>query len=408
MNILHICTYDKGGAANAALRLHRALVENGNNSKFLVLKKTRKEIPHLYEFDQRLVVLQRKYGFWNKFLWKMGIPQNEEQKLLKVIKKYKSRVEILTSPFSDCDLTRSELYKEADVIHLHWVSQFIDFDSFFKTNEKPIVWTLHDLNPLMGAFHYEEPFALESAELMRLEQRYYNVKKNAYTCVNNITLVAPSNWMLDMIQNSDAFPQNSGVRRIKYSLDRAFEYKDKSTAREWLGLDKEKFYILLVADSFDNPRKGMKIAKELIIQLKNEEINWLVVGESSDEFDFDNVHHLGYVSDVEKLANVYSSADCLFIPSRQDNLPNIVIEALLCGCPVIGFNVGGIPDMVQSDVNGMIVEDLEMASIVEKIRVIKENIEFYNRISIAKEAQTQFNETEIISKYIAIYQSMLG
>jgi glycosyltransferase involved in cell wall biosynthesis len=64
--------------------------------------------------------------------------------------------------------------------------------------------------------------------------------------------------------------------------------------------------------------------------------------------------HFGFVGDERLLSLMYSAADLFVIPSRQDNLPNTVLESLACGLPVVGFDVGGIPEMVRPGVTGLL------------------------------------------------------
>ena len=66
------------------------------------------------------------------------------------------KLELFSYPFSDYDITENEWYKDADVINLHWVADFLDYKSFFEKNIKPVIWTLHDMNPFTGGEHYVE------------------------------------------------------------------------------------------------------------------------------------------------------------------------------------------------------------------------------------------------------------
>ncbi|MCS4156041.1 glycosyltransferase involved in cell wall biosynthesis [Salinibacter ruber] len=67
------------------------------------------------------------------------------------------------------------------------------------------------------------------------------------------------------------------------------------------------------------------------------------------------------------LSLIYSTADVFVIPSRQDNLPNTVLESMACGTPVVGFDVGGIPDMVRPGETGWLAEAEDSRALGEAI-----------------------------------------
>ncbi len=143
MNILHINTYDGGGAGNAATRLHTALLSSGIESNILFLKESDKPIPNAY-------------GYLSA---KEELPHGKEKKdikhlcVLKDTNGIKGNVDcgILTFPRTSCeDLVCHPLVEKADIIHLHWIARFVDYETFFERIDKPIVWTFHDQNPFNG------------------------------------------------------------------------------------------------------------------------------------------------------------------------------------------------------------------------------------------------------------------
>jgi glycosyltransferase involved in cell wall biosynthesis len=77
--------------------------------------------------------------------------------------------------------------------------------------------------------------------------------------------------------------------------------------------------------------------------------------------------HMGLVNNERFLSIIYSAADLFVIPSLQDNLPNTVLEAMACGVPVVGFAIGGIPDMIRREVNGLLVTSSDVAALYAAI-----------------------------------------
>ncbi|TAL45262.1 MAG: hypothetical protein EPN92_07680, partial [Chitinophagaceae bacterium] len=138
MKVVHILTYDVGGAANAVTRLHNGLLDSGINSSILTSVKTRDDVINLYECESSY----KKATILQKILNRIGLPQTIEQRNWWVPKKLMIKDYIkfgkntgTTLFFSLNSSYRVEdhpLVKDADIIHLHWVSGFINFASFFK------------------------------------------------------------------------------------------------------------------------------------------------------------------------------------------------------------------------------------------------------------------------------------
>jgi len=169
MKILHINSSDKGGAGIAALRLHRAMLSQEIDSCFMSLDNEINDGIHYVRFNtkkeelvkpkQPLLTLRNYLSEKIKGTYSKDLIEFEKN-VISHKKKYKvyynqENYEIFSTPFSNYDLTESEAYKQADVIHLHWVAGYLDYPSFFENNKKPVVWTIHDENPFRGGFHYK-------------------------------------------------------------------------------------------------------------------------------------------------------------------------------------------------------------------------------------------------------------
>ena len=66
---------------------------------------------------------------------------------------------------------------------------------------------------------------------------------------------------------------------------------------------------------------------------------------------------IGYLDDIAALRCAYSACDVVLQPSLHDGMPNVVLEAMACGRPVIASPVGGMPDVIESGVNGLLCGD---------------------------------------------------
>ena len=162
MKILIINTYDRGGAANACLRLYQGLLDEGIDAS-LLLKKKQKNLPNaeiLAPQKQKKSILQKLNAKLKTLMRELNLIKKESTSpQLSFLKNRPQSLELFSFPDSNFDITDSPLYQEADIINLHWVAGFLDYKSFFEKNTKPVVWTLHDMNPFTGGEHYEENYS---------------------------------------------------------------------------------------------------------------------------------------------------------------------------------------------------------------------------------------------------------
>ena len=133
------------------------------------------------------------------------------------------------------------------------------------------------------------------------------------------------------------------------------------------------------------------------------------IGEKNNNLEaIDNVLELGSIYDEKLMSVAYSAADVFVIPSLMDNLPNTVLESLMCGTPVIGFPVGGIPDMIQDGVNGFITKEISVDSLVETINKFLNNPSCFNKTEIRENAIKKYDQKVQSEKYIDLYTKILN
>ena len=134
MKVLHINTFDNGGAGKACVRLHEALLRRGIESKLLTVTKSNANVNNHYSiygnesnsYLSALSYLENK--FFNRYRkWRI-------QKVPKTIKKARQnrQFECVSIPQTEFNISGHPLVEEADIIHLHWVSDFVDFETFFE------------------------------------------------------------------------------------------------------------------------------------------------------------------------------------------------------------------------------------------------------------------------------------
>jgi glycosyltransferase involved in cell wall biosynthesis len=101
-----------------------------------------------------------------------------------------------------------------------------------------------------------------------------------------------------------------------------------------------------------------------------------------------------------------SAADLFVCPSRDDNFPNVVLEAMACGVPVVGFDVGGMADVVRDGETGILVEPENVAGLRE---TILHDDELRSRLSrnCRQVALTEFPLETQARRYLALYGELI-
>jgi glycosyltransferase involved in cell wall biosynthesis len=416
---VHLNTYDgNGGAGRGCMRLNRALLGQGVDSKMVV---------H-YKFGQNPAI-----GTFNK---------NKLQKLYTAFKIILERIlakrflkPLMKTPFSFAWFGRSVIHhpdvKNADIIHLHWVNHgFLDPEHIAEIAElgKPVVWTFHDSNAFTGGCHVRYtcdhymqqcgncPLLINPAN-DDISHQIWQQKGQAYK-VLDFAIAAPSTWMQTSVAASSLM-KGKAVHHIPNTLETdIFKPINKKEAKEKAGLPTDKFIFLSgFMPSRKDLHKGTQYLLESMELLKerlgvdSDNIELVVFGnrgtEGVPDFPF-KTSFLGTINDDAQLAQYYAAADAFLIPSLEDNLPYTVMESLACGTPVIAFTTGGIPDMVQHHINGYLATYRSAESFTDGMEwVIKypqpELLQQWARQTI----MDVFSEEVIAKKHIALYSTLL-
>ena len=278
----------------------------------------------------------------------------------------------------------------ADVVQLHWVDGFVDYEAFFRslTEKRPIVWTLHDMNAFTGGCHYDGGCgrfaekcgacpALASRDATDFSRKVWERKRKIFEALprERLHVVTPSRWLGEEARRSSLFgrfPRSV----IPYGLDtEIFQPSGGKERRKALGIPLQAKVILFLADGVDIPRKGYNLALRALEQIPaSSEICILTAGRGMvpDNRRFAHVH-AGEIADDRLLASTYSAADLLVVPSAQDNLPNTMLESMACGTPVVGFDAGGIPDGVRDGKTGFLAPAGDSAALATAMRTLLDN-----------------------------------
>jgi glycosyltransferase involved in cell wall biosynthesis len=376
MRIVHLSTHDGGGgAARAASRLHVGLRQLGEDSSMLVRRRVG-DGPNVQPFRYPMGLGARVRRVLRR--WRI------QHALARYTDSRPAGYEAFSDDRSDLGASVADQVPDCDVVNLHWVAGFVDYRSFFAAvpRRASVVWTLHDMTPFTGGCHYDDGCGryraacgacpqLGSDSAADLSRRIWRRKERALSRVppSRLHIVTPSRWLAARVQESSLlgrFP----TAVIPNGLDTvAFAPRDRRTAREALGVPADARILLFASQSIDNRRKGFALLVDALGAMALPDLVLMSVGANAPRLDAAvPCVHFGGIGNDRVLSLVYSAADVFVLPSIQDNLPNTVLESMACGTPVVGFDVGGIPDMVRPGVTGERAPRGDAAGFADAIR----------------------------------------
>ena len=418
MRVLIINTSErKGGAAVAAGRLLEALNNNGVKAKMLVGEKQTD--------DLSVVPLKPRWRHRWHFLW---------ERWCVFCHLFFSRSNLFRIDIANIgtDITRLPEFREADVVHLHWINQgMLSLKGIRKIlkSGKPVVWTMHDIWPATALCHltlgcpafktgcHHCKYLPGGGSADDLAARTWH-RKETMLDRQHVTFVACSNWLADEARKS-ALLRSQTIMSIPNPIDmRVFCPKDKGEARNRLKLPADKRLLLFAAQRVNNVSKGIDDLSEACSTLVArrpelcEEVCLLLLGSHTEEaegaFGGIAIRQLGYVSDTATLVDIYNAADAFVLPSHSENLPNTIMEAMACGTPCIGYRVGGIPEMIDHRRNGYVANYRDTDDLANGLywTLFEASSEHLSAEAVRKVAQN-YSQSAVASRYYEVYQQML-
>jgi glycosyltransferase involved in cell wall biosynthesis len=226
----------------------------------------------------------------------------------------------------------------------------------------------------------------------------------------DLTIVTPSRWMAGLAASSSLFAGRR-IEVIPNGLDtEAFKPIDRRAARAYLGVDDERPVILFGAHWLPDPRKGGDLLCKALASYGGP-CTLLTFGEGQLPLeDAGNVQlrSLGMLNDAAGLALAYSAADLFACPSREDNLPNTVAEAMACGTPCVAFAANGLPDMITHGVDGWLAQAFNPEDLAAGIRWIATHPKPEELRRAAREKALRDYSLDVMTdRYTALYNELL-
>ena len=309
-----------------------------------------------------------------------------------------------------------------DIIHLHNIH-----GGYFQTNLlpklskiAPVVWTFHDMFPITGhcAYSFEcEKWKSGCGNCERLDI-YPSIKKDRTKFLWNyknkifnsadFTIVTPSLWLKKCVEQS--FLKNKDIRLIYNGIDlENFKKTDKSESRKELGLPDSKKIVLFSANGgVKNPFKGGEFVFQAFEKLKNRrDILFLNIGGEGKQKS-ENWLDYGYVNDPKTMAKLYSAADVYLFPTLAETFGMTIVEAMSCGLPVVTFETGGVPEIVENNKTGFVVEYKNEEMLSSTLEKLLDDGDLRQKMSEnALEVSKKFSSDRMALDYMKLYEELL-
>lgn len=402
------------GAAMCAIRINNALVKEGVDSRMLFAQGS--TIPKgingaIAEEDKDLLrrhtwLLHFKNLLARTPLWR----KMDKEKVEMILRQKNNRLEkklYLHGPYSSYkNIAHHPLVEWADVIHLHWVAYFVDYPTFFEEVKKPIVWTLHDVLPAVGALHFESSFYPVPESLKSIDTYCRRVKRKSILQSQNLNIVAISEMMAEMCETSDVL-KGFPVTLIHNGVDiDVFQPYNKKNAREELGLPLDAKIFLFSANSLDDENKGLPRIIQALESLGLSNMMLVCIGKCASEEAFSGLSFplkvTGYVGRHIEMAKYYSSADFYLQGSYFESFGQTVIEAMACGTPVIS-TPSGISEEVIHPFSGILCKGFASDDIA--LAIEQAMAQDYDADAIRQYILDNFKYEKIARQYVDLYKT---
>lgn len=436
MKVNHFNTYPHGGAANAAFRIHSGLLKQKVDSKFLYRINDKEEParPHTRQirFSEVGVGQSKILAPIRKKLEKRRRRQIHRLYDTHLANRQQNEHEVFSMARLPESTTLNWNLDSSDIVHLHWLAFMVDHSSFFQSipNETPIVWTLHDMAAFTGGCHYSsqcERFRVGCGNCPQVVSPSTKdvsadsiIAKKKSLRHKSIHVVAPSRWLIELAKQSPVWPNNTQFSVIHYGLDlKRFRPKDQLASRRALEIKQDVILVGFGADDLSNHRKGFSHLMEAL-HIASEHrapnqppIELAVFGNGTVPETLARkykVHSFGFVEDTESLVEIYSACDFVVVPSLEDNQPQVGLESMACGRAVVGFDAGGIPEYVNHDETGLLVEARDNQGLAESILRLAADPEKFGQMgrNSRHKIEQEFEMERQSQRYVELYQGLIN
>lgn len=369
-----------GGAARAMQRLARGLRDRGHIVEVFVSKAAS-------SLDHEFQVLPQKGDPATDHFAKIGATFLDQAYIAA------RRTAVSNTSFSTqiagFDLAALPIMQTYDIINIHWTGSMMTPSGLGRLIDLgvPVAFTLHDMAHFTGGCHYSagcKGFEATCEACHQVTQDELGLiphslrEKRKYYHRAHVEAISPSTWLAREADASQVF--HNPVRVISNSIEiDVFKPRDRHLIREQLGLKDDTKALLFGVYDNQERRKGYDHLVDVLKRslrypsfahlAEEDRLRFITFGKSQADLEALGVPllDLGWISDDSGLSEIYSAADLCILPSREDNQPNIMLEAMACGTPIVAFRVGGIPETVIDGETGRLIDAFDCEGMAKAV-----------------------------------------
>lgn len=308
---------------------------------------------------------------------------------------------------------------QPDIIQLHCVhGYYMNYKLLFEylnTTNIPVIWTFHDCWAFTGHCAHFVTAGCEKWKigcfdcplkedypkaLIDRSRRNYELKKSLFAGNDNLHIVSVSEWLADLTRKS--FLKDKDIHVIHNGVDLKVFYPKE--------VDKSNRVRVLGVSGVWNKDKGLYDFYKLRELLDIDQFEIILIGLAKEQIKDlpDGIIGIERTNSVSELAEYYSSADVFVNPTYADSFPTVNMEALACGTPVITYNTGGSPEIIDK-LTGYVVEqgDIEGAASIIQILADKNTEDLLEqRRQCRLRAEQHFDKKKCFDHYIELYEGL--
>lgn len=308
-----------------------------------------------------------------------------------------------------------------DLINLHIIhGYYLNYECLFeyiKNNKLPVVWTFHDCWAFTGHCATFDDAGCEKWKyqcgdcpkkgfypkslLIDNSKNNYIRKKNVFTSVDNLTIVTPSEWLASKVRES--FLNKYPVKVINNGIDLDVFTHLPGRFKEKHNLIGKKM-VLGVAATWSESKGYYDFLK--LSSILPDDYVIVLVGLSDEQLNSipRNILGIRRTTDRNELIEAYSAADVFVDPTRSDNFPTVILEALACGTPVVTYDTGGCPEEIDNTC-GRVVAQGDIPGLCQSV------IDLINMGDISNQCINRaqlFDKKDKCLEYMHLFNSMLS